>query len=229
MSNEINDLICLIENTLEDDSLLFNTDMVFGGYNPSAEGIVKKFLRPGTQVLYLPQGQSIDNAIHCTAEESTFDDEKFSYQPFEYTKELDREASFREQGPVHKTRDVGPRLTGKAARQAYMRSWDAADFSLLSEDGEQYEVSIGTRELKKKTFTRNKKKYEATYVSVYGNGNDGLVIFQIKLANRLSPEVAAARTEKARANKLNKVNNEISQLEARLKELYAMKEKLESK
>ena len=229
MSHEINDLICLIENTLEDDSLLFNTDMVFAGYNPSAEGIIKKFLRPGTQVLYLPHGQSIDNAIHCTAEESTWDDEKFSYQPSEYTKELDWAASSREQGPVHKTRPVGPRLYGKAARQAYMRSWDAADFSLLSEDGEQYEVSISSRGLQTKKFTRNKKKYEATCVPVYGNGNDGLVILQIKLANRLSPEVSAARTQKAKANKLNKVNNEISQLEARLKELYAMKEKLESK
>lgn len=229
MFKEIDNLIYLIENSLEDDNLLFNIDMVFGGYNPSAEGIIKKFLRPGSQVLYLPQGETIENAIPCTAEESTFDDEKFSYQPFEYTKELDREASFREQGPVHKTRDVGPRLSGKAARKAYMSSWGAADFSLVSEDGKQFEVSLSVKDLKKKTFTRNKKKYEAIYVPVYGNKNDGLVIFQIKLANRLSPEESSARSQKIKTSKLNKINDEISQLEARLKELYAMKEKIESK
>lgn len=231
MSGEIDKLINLIENTVSDDSLLFNAEKEFSGYNPSAKGILKAFLQPGTEVLYLPQGELIDNAIKCTTAESTFDDNKFSFQPYEFTDELDSAASFREQGPVYKVRNVGPRLYGKAARKAYNDASGSADLMLVTEDGEEINCMIGSRELKKKSFTRNKKRYVAVYIQVYDTNDkhSGLIIFKISLANSLSPEESSARSEKIKTNKLNKINSEISELEARLKELYAMKEKIESK
>ena len=232
MSKEIDNLIYLIENTSSDDSFLFNAEETFSGYNPSAKGILKAFLQPGTEVLYLPSGQPIDNAIRCTTAEASFDDDNFSYQPYEYTKELDSAASFREQGPVYKTRNVGPRLYGKAARNAYNDATRTAEVMLVTEDGEKINCTIGSSELKKKSFTRNKKKYSAVYITVYPSSHhdrSGLVILKISLANTLSPEESSARNEKIKMNRLNKINSEIAELEARLKELYAKKEKLESK
>lgn len=230
MSKEIDNLIYLIENTSSDDNFLFNAEMTFSGYNPSAKGILKAFLQPGTEVLYLPSGQPVDNAVRCTAAESSFDDENFSYQPYEYTKELDSAASFREQGPVHKTRNVGPRLYGKAARKAWNDATGTAEVMLVTEDGEEINCTIGSKELKKKSFTRNKKKYVAVYVQVYDShhNHSGLIIFKISLANTLSPEESSARNDKIKTNRLNKINSEIAELEARLKELYAKKEKLEA-
>lgn len=231
MSKEIDNLIYLIENVSSDDTLLFNAEKTFSGYNPSAKGILKAFLQPGTEVLYLPSGEPIDNAIRCTTAESTFDDENFSYQPYEYTKELDSAASFREQGPVYKTRNVGPRLHGKAARKAWNDATRTAELMLVTEDGEKINCTIGSSELKKKSFTRNKKKYVAVYVQVYDSQHNrsGLIIFKISLGNTLSPEESSARSEKIKTNRLNKINSEIAELEARLKELYAKKEKIESK
>lgn len=233
MSGEIDKLINLIENTASDDSLLFNAEKEFSGYNPSAKGILKAFLQPGTEVLYLPAGQkSIDNAIKCTTAESTFDDERFSFQPYKFTDEYDREASTRAMGPVYKTRNVGPRLYGKAARKAYNDASGTAELMLVTEDGEEINCTIASRELKKKSFTRNKKRYVAVYIDRVFDTYDrhaGLIIFKISLANSLSPEESSARSEKIKTNRLNKINSEISELEARLKELYAMKEKIESK
>lgn len=230
MSKEIDNLIYLIENTSSDDTFLFNAEKTFSGYNPSAKGILKAFLQPGTEVLYLPSGQPVDNAVRCTTAESTFDDENFSYQPYEYTKELDSTASFREQGPVYKTRDVGPRLYGKAARKAWNDANRTAEVMLVTEDGEKINCTIGSRELNKKSFTRNKKKYSAVYITVYPSSHhdrSGLVILKISLANTLSPEESSARSQKIKANKLNRINAEIKELEARLAELNAMKAKLE--
>lgn len=231
MSKEIDNLIYLIENTLSDDSLLFNAEKTFSGYNPSAKGILKEFLQPGTEVLYLPSGESIDNAIRCTTAEAAFDDENFSYQPYEFTKELDSAASSREQGPVYKTRNVGPRLRGAAAYKAYNDAVGTAELMLVTEDGDKIKCRIGSSELKKKSFTRNKKKYVAVYIHVSSSqpNRGGLIIFKISLANTLSSEESSARNEKIKTNRLNKINSEIEELEARLKELYAKKEKIESK
>ena len=231
MSKEIDNLIYLIENASSDDTLLFNAEKTFSGYNPSAKGILKAFLQPGTEVLYLHGGEPIDNAIRCTTAESTFDDENFSYQPYEHTKELDSAASFREQGPVYKTRNVGPRLYGKAARKAWNDATRTAELMLVTEDGEKINCTIGSSELKKKSFTRNKKRYVAVYVQVYDSQHNrsGLIIFKISLGNSLSPEESSARSEKIRTNKLNRINAEIEQLEKRLNELKGEKEKLEKK
>jgi hypothetical protein len=226
MSKEIDKLINLIENTLSDDDILFKADKKISGYHPSAKGILNAFLQPGTEVLYLPAGQSIANAIRCTTDTPSFGDKNFSYQPREFTDELDTGASYREQGPVYKSRNNGPRLYGKAALNARK----VAEFSLETEDGEEINCTIESSELKKKSFTRNKKRYVAVCVQVYDSNNEsGLVIIKISLGNSLSPEESSARSEKIKMNRLNKINSEISELEARLKELYAKKEKLESK
>lgn len=232
MSKEIDNLIYLIENSLSDDNYLFNAEKTFSAYNPSPKGILNAFLQPGTEVLYLPSGELVDNVIKCTTAESTFDHENFSYQPYEFTKELDSAASFREQGPVYKTRNVGPRLHGAAAYKAYSDATGTAELMLVTEDSEEIKCTIGNSELKKKSFIRNKKKYVAVYIHVYSYSHhtrDGLIILKISSGNRRNPEESSARNEKIKMNRLNKINGEIEELETRLKELYTKKEKIESK
>lgn len=97
--------------------------------------------------------------------------------------------------------------------------------TLHAEDGEIISIRVLADELQKKIITRNKIKYQITYIRT----EEGFLILKIALANTMSSEASAARREKIRTNKLNKINAEIEQLEKRLNELKVEKEKLEKK
>ena len=237
MYKEIDNLIYLIESDEKEssyqtdttsDSILYNADKTFSGYNPSPGGIVKAFLKPGTEVLFIPNGGIIESAIKCKVQRQVYDENDpnriSSYQPSRTTKELDRAASFREQGPVYKSEPVGPRLYGRAAFDAYKRDLDPGAISLHTEDGKVINTSIYNRELSKKSITRNKKKYHIIYVTC----SKGTIVLKVSEA-KLDPAATSARSEKIRTNKLNRINAEIEQLEKRLNELKVEKEKLEKK
>lgn len=241
MSSEIDNLITLIERSIaeengiiEDDSYVLNPDTELA-YNPSPKGIARDLFTRGTEVLFLVNGNSIDNAekfkVVSNSAPVPSDVDAFSYQPYEYTKEIDSKASSREQGPVYKTRDVGPRLTGKAAWDKYS-STSRTGYVTLKNRNRTLSLSIHNSNLDKASFTRKKVKYSATYVWCSAEDEDGKkvngkAILRITKAPAYSPEETKARSDKMRATRLSKINAEIEELEARLRELQAKKAKLE--
>lgn len=241
MSREIDNLITLIERSLdeengviEDDSYVLNPDVQLA-YNPSPKGIVRDLFVPGTEVLFMANGTKIDDAerfkVASNRAPAPSNVDTFSYQPFEYTKEIDRAASSREQGPVYKTRDVGPRLTGRAAWDAYSGASRTATVTIQNRN-KSLTLTINNSELSKASFTRKKVKYSVTYVWCMAKDEDGKTvngkaILRITKAPTYSPEETKARGDKMRATKLSKINAEIEELEARLRELQAKKDKLE--
>lgn len=241
MSREIDNLITLIERSIaeengiiEDDSYVLNPD-VHLAYNPSPKGIAKDLFVPGTEVLFMANGTKIDDAerfkVASNSAPVPSDVDTFSYQPYEHTKEIDREASTREQGPVYKTKDIGPRLTGKAAWDKYS-STSRTGYVTLKNGNRTLSLSIHNSSLDKASFTRKKVKYSVTYVwcsaeDEAGKRINGKAILKITKAPVYSPEESKARGDKMRTTRLSKINAEIEELEARLRELQAKKGKLE--